>query len=169
MLNISNLSSKYKVRKLLDEDIDDIYNLCKENKIFYKYCPPFITKETIKEDMIALPPNKTLEDKYYIGFYDNNSLVAIMDLILSYPNNETAFIGLFMVDILSQHKGIGSSIITEALSYLKECNYKYVRLGYIEGNNQSENFWKKNGFKETGVKTIKEEYTIVVLEKNINK
>ena len=165
MVEISKLSKRYCVCKLKEEDINEVYNLCKENALFYKYCPPFVSLEGIKEDMVVLPPNKTMEDKYYIGFYDGKILVAVMDLILRYPNDNTIFIGFFMMNKSLHNKVIGSSIIKEVLDYLKECGFKYARLGWVEGNKQAANFWKKNEFIETGVKSKTDEYTIVVGER----
>ena len=72
--------------------------------MFYDYCPPFGSVENIKDDLAALPPNKTINDKYYIGFYDGNVLIAVMDLILGYPNENTGFIGFFMVNKTFQKK-----------------------------------------------------------------
>lgn len=40
-----------------------------------------------------------------------------MDFVYAYPDEETVFIGLFMVDPAYQRKGIGSHIVTEALAY----------------------------------------------------
>ena len=60
-----------------------------------------VTLESIREDMKVLPPGKSGEDKFYVGFFDGSMLTAVMDLILKYPNDETAFIGLFMVDSAS--------------------------------------------------------------------
>lgn len=54
--------------------------------------------------MEALPPNKSYDDKYYIGFFENDSLVASMDLVLGYPTEEITFIGFFMTNV--QIKGI---------------------------------------------------------------
>lgn len=67
--------------------------------------------------MIALPPNVSIENKYYIGFFKNEKLIAIMALILQYPNVDTAFIGLFMMDEHEQGKGIGSKIISDCASF----------------------------------------------------
>ena len=47
--------------------------------------------------MRALPKNKEQKDKLYVGFYDASELVAVMDLILAYPDDETAFLGFFML------------------------------------------------------------------------
>lgn len=95
-MEINNLSDTWNVRKLDREDIELIYDLMKDNTIFYQYHPPFVTRESILEDMEALPPGKEYDDKYYIGFFQDNSLVAIMDLILDYPTENIAFIGLFI-------------------------------------------------------------------------
>lgn len=89
-MDVRELSSKYQVRKLTVEDVDLIYGLSIGNPMFYEYCPPYVTKESITEDMRALPPGKHLDDKCYVGYFRNNALVAIMDLVLSYPNKTTA-------------------------------------------------------------------------------
>ena len=100
-----------------------------ENKIYYQYHPPFVTKESIVEDMKALPPNKGYDNKYYIGFFEEDSLSANMDLILGYPTDEIAFIGLFMTNVYHQNKGVGSNIIQDVRNYLKQLGYKKGRIG----------------------------------------
>ena len=96
--HITQLSDTFEVRRLNAEDVDLIYTLSIENEIFYQYHPPFVTKESILKDMAALPPGKTLEDKFYLGFFDGEILTAVMDLILGYPTEDTGFIGLFMMN-----------------------------------------------------------------------
>ncbi len=145
-MDIRLLSKKYKVRTLGVNDVDIIYDMSCENEIFYKYHPPFVTKESIIEDMKALPPNKSYADKYYVGFFEGDSLVANMDLILGYPTDEIAFIGLFMTNIRYQNKGVGSNIIGDVCNCLKQFGYKKVRIGVDKGNPQSNSFWQKNGF-----------------------
>jgi len=92
-MNVSQLSSRFKVRALTKQDIETVFSLCRENHIFYQYHPPFVTRESILEDMSALPPEKGYEDKYYIGFFQDAELIAVMDLILDYPQHRIAFIG----------------------------------------------------------------------------
>ncbi len=145
-MEIKSLSNKYEVRRLDINDLDIIYDISCKNEIFYKYHPPFVTKESILEDMEALPPNKSFDDKYYIGFFENDLLVAYMDLILGYPTEEIAFIGVFMTNVQYQNKGIGTNIIRDMCDYLKNLGYKKVRLGVDKGNPQSNSFWCKNGF-----------------------
>jgi hypothetical protein len=83
------------VKLLNNKDLKDIYNLCVLNETYYKYCPPSPSIDSIRKDMQALPPKKTLEDKYFLGYYENDRLLAVMDLIDKYPNDKTVFIGFF--------------------------------------------------------------------------
>ena len=159
-MEISNLSKIFHVRKLDKDDVELIYNLSCENYIYYKYHPPFVTRESIFDDMEALPPWKGYDDKFYVGFFENESLVAIMDLILDYPAKEIAFIGLFMTNTQYQHKGLGSKIISETVMYLKSLGYKKIRLGVDKGNPQSFSFWSKNNFKPIS----EDEYILMELE-----
>lgn len=164
---IENLSSDYFVKQFTEEDIPEIYELAKKNETYYKYMKTKPTYENLKDVITSLPPNKTLEDKFFLGFYYNDQLIAILDLILKYPNENTAFIGWFMMNKKFQHKGIGTKIVTEIFSCLKENGFSYIRLGYIKGNEESKNFWIRNDFKPTGIETQDENYTIVVLKHNL--
>lgn len=134
IMEVERLSDKYIVKKLVDRDVQNIFELCRKNKLYYEYCPPFVTEESIREDMIALPPNTRKENKYYIGFFQNKKLIAVMDLIDGYPEEKIAFIGFFMTDIEVQKKGIGSEIISEVCDYLKQIGFVSVRLAWVKGN-----------------------------------
>ena len=70
-----------------------------------------------------------------------------MDLITAYPDDETAFIGFFVLNIKYQHKCIASRIIKESIEYLKTEVYKKISLDVDKDNPQSFSCWKKNGFK----------------------
>lgn len=164
---VSELSSRYAVRKMTVDDVDRIYELSAGNPLYFRHCPPFVTKESILRDMKALPPGVTYEDKFYIGFFKETEFIAIMDLILNYPDTQTAFIGLFMVAGAEQGKGTGSMIVKECFCYIQSRQYRFIRLGYAKGNPQSEAFWKKNGFGEVGIEIDNGDYTVVVLQKEL--
>lgn len=115
-MNYINSSKSYHVRMLTDRDIPLILRLCEKNTQFYEHCPPFVTAESIRDDMCALPQRKMDEpqDKYYLGFFDDaEQLVAVMDFIDHYPTEQSCFIGFFMMERSVQGHGIGSRIITE--------------------------------------------------------
>ncbi|ADL05840.1 GNAT family N-acetyltransferase [Lacrimispora saccharolytica] len=166
-MKIENLSEKYRVKRIEETDIPEVYALCKSNPLYYQHCPPNVTISSVKEELTVLPKGKKLEDKYYLGFYHSELLVAVIDLISGYPNGETVFIGFFMIDQHIQKKGIGTSIISEVCRYLKKIGFTYVRLGYIKGNPQSEAFWTKNHFIKTGEEVQTDSYVIVVMQRTL--
>lgn len=162
-MQIEQTVSGYRVRRIEEKDIPDVYGLCRENTLFYQYCPPFVSVDTIREDIKALPPGKAMEDKYYIGFWDSSRLIAVMDLILGYPDGNTALIGFFMVRKSCQGSGVGSAIVQEMLGCLAQGGFSTVRLAYAKGNGQSRSFWLKNGFLPTGEEKEQPQYTQVVM------
>ena len=129
-----DFSQKYAVRPLTAGDVDKILALCAENEQFYRYHPPLATRESVLEDMTALPPGKCAADKHYLGFFDRETLVAVLDLIERYPQDDTAYIGFFMTKKERQGRGLGTALIGE------------LRLAVDRGNPQSKAFWEKNGF-----------------------
>ena len=164
---ISAFSKAYSVRELKKSDIQKIFLLCKENALYYQYCPPFVTEENILDDMCALPPGKTGADKFYIGYFDGEKLIAVMDFIRNYPEESTALIGFFMTDKSVQNIGTGSRIIAELCRFLSNAGFLRVRLAWVKGNPQAEHFWRKNGFEVTGTTHDTNGHTVVSAEKNL--
>lgn len=164
-MNVSSFSDRYRVRCLGKPDIEDIFSLCSRNRLYYQYCPPFVTVQSIMNDMKALPSGKDISDKYYLGYYREDQLIAIMDFIAAYPDDKTAFIGFFMTAVSVQNEGIGSKIINELCSYLPGLGFTGVRLGWVKGNPQAEHFWHKNGFTETGDTYDTGNYTVIIAQR----
>lgn len=167
-MDIQKLSTAYRVSALQESDIPVIFAFCQNNPQYYRHCPPAVSTESIRQDMKSVPKGKTPADKFYLGFWENERLIAVIDLILAYPDKETAFIGFFMMNADMQGNGIGSEIVREVCDCLKE-QFSYIRLGYVKGNEQSEHFWLKNGFLPTGEVVRTDAYDIVVMQKISNK
>ena len=166
MIDISMLSSHYIIRELNEADVDNILRFCKENTQFYQYCEAEPTREQILNDLHITPPGVDKSSKYYVGFYQNEDLVAIMDLIDGYPNQETGYIGFFMMNKAFQGKQIGTSIICEVATYLKALGKKSIQLGIDKDNPQSTHFWKKNDF--VVIREVERNgWTILVAEKTL--
>ena len=146
MFDITGLSSRYAVRLMRDSNANDILDFCLQNTQYYQYCGKQPSKELVLNDLHITPPGIEMSSKYYVGFYDNTVLVAIMDMINGYPSSDYGYIGFFMVNKQLQGSQIGTGIIQEVCRYLKKNGIKTVRLGIDKGNPQSNHFWKKNGF-----------------------
>ena len=164
MFDLSKLSTQYRARYMDDSDADALLNFCLQNDQYYRYCGKQPSRELILHDLHITPPNTSADAKYYIGFYDGDILVAIMDLIDGYPDSDTAFIGFFMMNRQLQGRQIGTSIIQELCLYLKETGLERVLLGIDKENPQSNAFWAKNGF--SVIREVEqEEGTILLAEK----
>ena len=59
-MDLKSISSScsHSVRKLGFSDVNIIYNVLKGNTLYYEYHPPFVTKESIIDDIKALSPAK---------------------------------------------------------------------------------------------------------------
>lgn len=161
VLDVVRLSASLTVRRLEEADVPQIRALCGGNPQYYRYHPPMASADGIREDMRALPPGKTAEDKYYVGYFDGGGLAAVLDLILRYPREDTALIGFFMVDAARQGAGLGSRLVREAMEYLRTQGFSRLRLGVDRGNPQSFAFWTKNGFVQV------DEGRYIVMERDI--
>ena len=146
MLDVTKLSRAYRVRRMTSEDAQDILSFCLQNTQYYRYCGKQPTLELVQSDLCITPPGKSAADKYYVGFWDGDTMVAVMDLIEGYPDDETCFVGFFMVNKGLQGRHIGSGIVQEVFGYLGAAGYDRVMLGVDKGNPQSTAFWTKNGF-----------------------
>lgn len=69
MLNLSQLSTRYRIKKMGKEDASIILNLEYGNPLYFEYCPPEPSIATVINDLKALPDGKNSDDKFYIGFF----------------------------------------------------------------------------------------------------
>lgn len=161
------ISNRYQVRLLNEHDTPKILSLCMGNPQYYRYCPPLATEESVRRDMKALPAGKSVEDKYYLGFFEDDHLIAVMDYIHQFPFPNTGFIGFFMTDVQIQGKGTGSRIVEEFCQMIASEGIDAIRLGWVKGNKQAEQFWCKNHFVETGQTSEEELYTIIIAERKL--
>ena len=146
MIIVSELSKQYEVRDLTERDVDQVLELYQRNALFFQYTDACPTREQVLDDMKVTPSDIDASDKYFVGFFDNRTLVTVMDLVDGYPEPEIAFIGLFMMNHDYQGKEIGTAIINETMTYLRTIGKKAIRLAIDKGNPQSTHFWQKNGF-----------------------
>lgn len=167
-MNSLSLLKGFSVKRLTEQDVSQIYELFMGNPLYFLHCPPSPSDESIRQDMRALPPGKTYEDKHYIGLFAGDCLVAVLDLITSYPKETTLFIGFFMLRSEEQGKGLGTEIVSELCNFVRKRGFTHIRLGYVKGNPQSKAFWEKNHFVPTGIETQSENYTIVILERDLS-
>lgn len=177
---LPRLSRQFALRLLTPDDVSAVYSVCLGNPLYYQYLESPLSYDSVLADLTALPPGKGYEDKLFLGFYEKDGcscmaaamsegipqmrpergviaalsaaspLLAVMDLALSYPDSETAYIGLFMTGKQFQRQGLGSGIIDMLAKDLAQNGVCRLMLSWVEKNPQSERFWRKNCFLPTG-------------------
>ncbi|AKB82767.1 acetyltransferase (GNAT) family protein [Methanosarcina barkeri 3] len=66
----------------------------------------------------------------------------------------------------SRHKGYGRNLIDFVVEYAKQNGGKKVSIGIINENEKLKNWYKKYGFKETGLKKFEHmSFTVCFMEK----
>ena len=145
-IQIEKLSNAYTIRRLTNADVSMLYAGMLRNDQYFRYCGGGTTPEHVRQDLTLCPPGTAPAQKHYVGFFDADTLVAVMDLIDGYPDADTAFIGFFMVNKDLQGQGTGTAIVRDVLVALRALGYTAVRLGIDKENPQSNHFWCKNGF-----------------------
>ena len=148
-LDIGALSTSHQVRRITQADISYVYALCKSNQKYYEYTNDAPTGESLTEIISRLPEGAGANDKHFVGFYADDRLVSVLDLITGYPKQDDAFIGWFMVDGHLQRQGIGSQIFADVRAAMAGQGYDYLSLSCEKENTEAIAFWKAQGFKAT--------------------
>lgn len=105
------------------------------------------TEESLTEIISRVPEGSENTDKYFVGFYEGEHLISVLDLIIGYPEKDDAFIGWFMVDGNFQRKGIGSQIFADVRAAVAAQGYDYMSLYCEKQNKEAMAFWQSQGFK----------------------
>ena len=140
----------FAARQMTAADLDALYGLCQSQPDYYRHLGEPLTREKLARSLTALPPQACRENKHFIGFWQQGSLKAALEIIFAYPDEKTLLIGLLMVDKSAQGAGIGSNIVQNLAAFSAKTGCREIILSYAEGNAQSRAFWLKNGFAETG-------------------
>ena len=145
-LDIKAFSTDYEVRRISEADISDVYNLCRLNRRYYRNIHERPSKKQLTEVISEVPEGTEANQKHFIGFYKGDDLIAILNLITSYPTEHDAFIGWFMVDADSQRMGIGSQIFADLRASMKAQGFERVSLKCPTQNTEALAFWESQGF-----------------------
>lgn len=157
-MNINHFISNYQIKRIDESNFNNesqhIFSLCASNPKYYEYTHEILSMESLKDDLLALPPTKTKEDKFFIGFYKEENLIAILDLIQDFPQPQTAYIGLFMTHKNLQGIGLGTEILRSVEAFLLKENYKILKLGVVLENLEAKAFCKHFRTKPCLLRTV---------------
>lgn len=143
-------NKKLVYRKITIEDKDKVMDLFRECKDFF-----VLTEGTKPDDcdgfFYDLPPEKTNEEKYLYGVFDNNSLIAATDIVSNYPEKGEWIIGLLLIHPNTRGVGLGKEIHNLIKELAINEGAEKLRIGIMEQNTNALIFWNKIGYKQTKI------------------
>lgn len=150
MQNIKLITEKYIVKVLHEEDVEEINSLfVKSTDYFQKVFdrnPDIHDASTL---FTTVPEGKLPEDKLVLGIYTkNNNLIGLLDLVQNYPEQNTWFLGLLLVDPKERNQKIGTEVILALIKKATEISISKINISVEEHNKEAIRFWKNIGFTE---------------------
>jgi len=102
------------------------------------------TRELCEDTICDYPPYKV----YNIGVSQNAQPISFLSILEGYPDADTLYIGLLLVDGKFKRKSIGTTIMKALFTIAADMNFKNLKLSVQENNISGLNFWAKMGFYE---------------------
>ena len=139
----------FKIRLLTLQDQEELFKLEQSNPEYHGYfsAEP-LTADEVQHDLTARPDNVATEQKQVFGFYLANRLVAVLDVLNQYPQEQFLFIGLLMVNQAYQRKTIGKVIVTGLMQAALRSNVVCIQLTRVTSDTGVKNFWEQLGFED---------------------
>lgn len=117
--------------------------------------------ESVIEDKNEIPPRSSLENKNYKLIILNGMDIGVIDYVVNYPDEDTIYIGLFMIDGDFHRSGYGREFIEEFIPSIRSQGFNKIRLGVLDQNRTAFDFWVRMGFK-----VVKEMFSTIHPERN---
>lgn len=160
--------NEYTFHSVTSENQQAAYSIYQKNQAYFALTKETPSIEQLMRDMTVLPPSVVQEQKVFSIIYYDQKPIAVMDYLVDYPQEGTAYIGLLLVG--ERRKGHGQAIYQQVEQDWRLKEISLVSLAVIEENTAGRSFWESQGFKETrkAVTTVSDqEVSVVCFEKKI--
>lgn len=142
-----------KVRKVRPADVSALQRLMLSNPGYARRVQGgAVGADAAREVLAALPPGVERDQKWGLGVWEGDLLVAFADVIVGWPDPSSAHIGLLMTDGAREGQGLGRTLHTAIVQELLELRtVETLRLSIVDTNAAvAEPFWIKMDYSATG-------------------
>ncbi len=131
------------------DEVQAFYAECRDYVELVTGAPP--GPDEARELLTALPPGKTSEDKFAIGFFDApGHLVGLLDVIRDYPQAREWYLGLLLFGPSSRGKRLGERVVRRLEEWVRAEGGTAIHLIVTEENPGAIRFWRRMGFEVRG-------------------
>ncbi len=110
------------------------------------------TASAAMEVLTTLPPETRLNQKKDLGLFLDGDLLALADLIVGWPQETIAHIGLLMTHGKRHRQGLGRAIHQSVIEFLVQYpEIDTLRISIVDSNaDAAQPFWAALGYEPTG-------------------
>ena len=167
-LDLAALSGAFDVRTLASEDLPEVFALARSNRVYFRYLHERPTRANLTELVGRLPEGAEPTARHFVGYYDADGyLVAVLNLVLGWPDERSAFVGWLMVAADMQRQGVGSQLVADLRAVLEAEGYARIVLQLPERAEDGRAFWEAQGFAATGERDESGRQPLVTLAREI--
>lgn len=139
------LLPKYTVESVTMANLSEYEAVFYSNEEYYYLTDGHPATRKDCEDTICL---FAAENVHSIGVSRNGKAIAFMSILERYPNTETLYVGLLLVDKKFQRQSVGTMLMKALLSVADDLKFQNLRLSVQSNNISGLTFWKKLRFYE---------------------
>ena len=167
-LDIQALATSYDVRPITDDNLGDVFWLMRSNRRYYRELGESPSMGWLTTVVGKTPEGADPNNRHFVGFFgEDGGLIAVMDLICGYPQDDMARIDWFLVAADKQGQGVGSGIFADVRAAMTAQGYTQLELTIPERAEQGIAFWQAQGFSLTGERDGSGRYPVVTLARSI--
>ncbi len=142
------------LREITPDDVGAVQELIESDPGYTERITGYPPGAADAQSLLMMRPDGLAEEqKVVLGFFEDQELIAVVDLLRGYPNERTAFIGLLEVHKNHQGRGTGAAAYRAVERYVEQTwpEVMTLRLAIVDTNaEQAKGFWEKQGFGATG-------------------
>lgn len=150
MMKLATLQAQlpnFKIRLLTLSDQEALMDLEQSNPRYHQYFSPEpLTLAEVQRDLTAYPDELAAEQKQVFGFYLADHLVAVLDLLNQYPQEQFLYVGLLMVNQAYQRKSIGQVVMTGLMQAALQSGIVCIQATRVSADTGVAKFWQQLGF-----------------------
>ncbi|MFC6163576.1 GNAT family N-acetyltransferase [Lactiplantibacillus dongliensis] len=139
----------FKIRLLTAADQQALFDLERSNPGYRESLGAGeLTLAEIQSDLTAHPEQVSADQKQVFGFYLATHLVAVLDILNQYPEQDFIFIGLLMVGAPYQRRSVGKVIATGLMQAALKSGIHCLQLTRVTADTGVAAFWHQLDFED---------------------
>lgn len=141
-------------RELTHADDDLIYRFQADHPAYYGHFQDHpVTRREAIQDVDDVPLNATPDQKAYLGVFDGDELVLIVDLIIDYPLPSLVWLGLWMPakTLTTQRQ---ADLYQSLVRTLQAADAVQLQLSVFMGDRTAPQFWQDQGLEAVQRTTV---------------